>query len=171
MPVHRPTLRHAAVTTRFGLLLAAFSDRGLVSLEPGDDAAALLRSLAERFPGATLSDDAPGLREPLAAIAAFIDDPARPLGIALDPQGTPFQREVWRALTAIPAGQTRTYSQVAEAVGRPSAVRAVASAVGANRLAVIVPCHRVVRKDGGLGGFRWGVGRKAALLQAEGVKA
>lgn len=171
MSANRPTLRHAAVTTRFGVMLAAFSDRGLVSLEMGDDAAALLRALGQRFPGAELSDDGPGLREQTAAIAAFINDPARPLGIALDPQGTPFQREVWRVLMDIPAGETRTYSQVAEAVGRPSAVRAVASAVGANRLAVIVPCHRVVRKDGGLGGFHWGVERKAALLAGEGVKA
>jgi len=171
MPAQRATLRHAAVTTRFGVLLAAFSDQGLVSLEMGDDAAVLLRALGERFPGANLEEDEPGLREPLAAIAAFIEDPAGRLDIPLDPRGTEFQLKVWRALMDIPAGQTRTYTQVAEAVGRPSAVRAVASAVGANRLAVIVPCHRVVRKDGGLGGFHWGVGRKAALLEAEGVKA
>jgi len=166
-----PKFRHAVLNTRSGPLLAAFSDRGLVSLEPGDDATALLKALAGRFPGVELVEDDAGLREPLSVIAAFLDDPARKPEVPLDMQGTSFQREVWRALMDIPAGETRTYSQVAEAIGRPAAVRAVASAVGANRLAVIVPCHRVVRKDGGLGGFHWGVERKAALLASEGVQA
>lgn len=95
--------------------------------------------------------------------------PADPLPFALSLQGTPFQQQVWRAIQAIPRGQVMTYSALAALIGRPSAVRAVAAACGANRLALFIPCHRVVASDGGLAGFRWGIGRKQALLAAEGL--
>ena len=162
-----PTIRYAAIKTRFGHALAAFTPKGLCSLELGDDAPALLRSLAVRFPDAELVESASGLKAETAAIAAFLEAPAKGLDLPLDPHGSDFQKSVWRELMAIPVGETRTYSDVARAMGRPQAVRAVASACGRNRLAVVVPCHRVVRKDGGLGGFFWGIERKKALLENE----
>ncbi|MEF2231198.1 MAG: methylated-DNA--[protein]-cysteine S-methyltransferase [Pseudodesulfovibrio sp.] len=163
----RPTIRHATVRTRFGHALAAFTPRGLCSLELGDGEKPLLRSLAARFPTAELVESGRDLGPQLAAITEFLEAPGKGLDIPLDPHGSDFQKAVWRQLMAIPAGQTRTYSDVARAMGRPEAVRAVASACGRNRLAVAVPCHRVVRKDGGLGGFFWGIERKKALLENE----
>ena len=162
-----PIIRYATIKTRFGHALAAFTPKGLCSLELGDDAPALLRSLAARFPDAELVESAAGLKAQTSAIAAFLETPAKGLDLPLDPHGSDFQKSVWRELMAIPAGETRTYSDVALAMGQPQAVRAVASACGKNRLAVVVPCHRVVRKDGGLGGFFWGIERKKALLKNE----
>ena len=161
------TIRYAMIKTRFGHALAAFTPKGLCSLELGDGEAALLRSLAARFPGAELVESAAELKPQATAIAAFLEAPSTGLALPLDPHGSDFQKAVWRELMAIPAGETRTYSDVARAMGRPQAVRAVASACGRNRLAVVVPCHRVVRKDGGLGGFFWGIERKKALLENE----
>ncbi|WP_419786448.1 methylated-DNA--[protein]-cysteine S-methyltransferase [Pseudodesulfovibrio sp.] len=163
------TILYTTAETRYGTLLAAFSANGLCSLEFGEDVPSLTRSVGDRFPDATVLADQDALKEPLAAILAFLDDPAQPLNLPLDPQGTPFQHKVWDELANIPTGETRTYAQVAQAIGRPSSVRAVASAVGRNRLAVVIPCHRVIRSDGTLGGFHWGLTRKAALLANEGV--
>ena len=120
------------------------------------------------FPHADLTADRGGLADRLDAVLARIADPAAGVAPPLDVRGTPFQRDVWAALAEIPPGTTLTYTALAAAVGRPTAVRAVANACGANRLAVLIPCHRVVRSDGGPGGYRWGVGRKRALLEREG---
>ena len=165
--VDREVLRHATVPTSLGLALVARSDAGLRLVTLGDDADTLTADLAKRFPAARLIPDADGLNGELAAVAGFIDRPETGLTLPLDDRGTALQQAVWAALRAIPAGQTASYAEVARAIGRPTAARAVAQACGANPLAVITPCHRVVRADGGLSGYRWGVARKAALLARE----
>ncbi|PLM31987.1 bifunctional transcriptional activator/DNA repair enzyme protein Ada, partial [Klebsiella quasipneumoniae] len=109
----------------------------------------------------------PEFRRQMAEIFAHLDDSRRPVSLPLDLQGTAFQLQVWQALRQIPAGETRSYRQVAEHIGQPRAVRAVAGACAANSLAVIVPCHRVVRENGALSGYRWGTARKAQLLARE----
>jgi AraC family transcriptional regulator of adaptative response/methylated-DNA-[protein]-cysteine methyltransferase len=161
------TLRYAFADTPYGTALAAFTDNGLCSLELGDSRPGLLDALAARHPGATLAEDGKGLQSSMAEIVRFIDHPETAPALALDPHGTDFQKQVWEQLMAIPCGQTRTYSDVARALNRPEAVRAVASACAKNRIALFIPCHRVLRKDGGLGGFHWGVERKKALLDNE----
>jgi len=163
----RETLRYAIVPTSLGLALVARSEAGLRLVTLGDDKAALVRDLERRFRSARLTPDADGLAADLSAVAAQIEHPDAQPNLALDAQGTDLQKAVWSALRAIPAGTTASYAEVARRVGRPTAARAVAQACGANPLAVITPCHRVVRADGGLSGYRWGVERKAALLAQE----
>lgn len=163
----RETLRYATVPTSLGLALVARSDTGLRLVTLDDEADALVRDLERRFRSARLTPDPDGLAAELKAVAKQIARPDARLDLPLDAQGTDLQKAVWAALRAIPAGTTASYKAVAEAIGRPAAVRAVAQACGANPLAVITPCHRVVRADGGLSGYRWGVERKAALLARE----
>ncbi|MBC7670347.1 MAG: methylated-DNA--[protein]-cysteine S-methyltransferase [Gemmatimonadaceae bacterium] len=163
----RETLRWATVSTDLGLALVACSEAGLRLVTLGDDADLLATDLDRRFRHARLTHDPDGLRPELAAIAAEIDGKAPALDLTLDARGTPLQQAVWAALRVIPAGITASYAQVARSIGRPAAARAVAQACGANPLAVITPCHRVMRADGGLSGYRWGVERKAALLARE----
>ncbi len=134
---------------------------------PGDNDAALLDDLRRRFPNAELREGDPDFCQQMAEIFAHLDDSRRPVSLPLDLQGTAFQLQVWQALRQIPVGETRSYRQVAEHIGQPRAVRAVAGACAANSLAVIVPCHRVVREDGALSGYRWGTARKAQLLARE----
>jgi AraC family transcriptional regulator of adaptative response/methylated-DNA-[protein]-cysteine methyltransferase len=153
-----------------GLVLIASSARGVCSLTLGDSAIALTRDLETRFPGAELTQDDVKLRREIAKVTAFIDDPARGLDLPLDLGGTEFQRRVWRALREIPAGDTVSYAEVARRIDAPQSFRAVAQACGANRIALAIPCHRVVRGDGGLSGYRWGVARKRALLDKEAVR-
>lgn len=160
-------IRYACAESHLGPVLAAFTENGVCSIEFGESKEGLVRALAERFPLAELRDGGPHLQKEVSEIVAFIRTPAKGLSLPLDIQGTAFQQRVWKALRAIPAGETRTYSQVAESLGMPGSVRAVASACAKNGIAVAVPCHRVVRKDGGLAGYRWGVERKQALLDAE----
>lgn len=154
--------------SRLGRLLVARTARGVCAVLPGADDRACLAALRAEFPAAELAEAGTPFAE-LALVRDAIDRgaAARP---ALDLQGTEFQRLVWAALERIPRGETRTYSEVARAIGRPDAVRAVAGACAANRVAVVVPCHRVVREDGGLGGYKWGLERKATLLAAEGAR-
>ena len=154
-------IRYAVVPSRHGRLLAAATSRGVCAVTLGDRPAALERALRAEFPDAYIKAD-PAL-EPLAERI----EAGRADEVALDLRGTAFQRQVWQELRRIPAGQTRTYTDVANALGRPSAVRAVASACASNHVGLLVPCHRVLRRDGGLGGFRWGIERKRALLDAE----
>jgi AraC family transcriptional regulator, regulatory protein of adaptative response / methylated-DNA-[protein]-cysteine methyltransferase len=161
----RETLRYATTATDLGLVLAAVSDKGLCALTLGDDPDVLAADLARRFPKARRIEDAAGLADALAEAKAAIA--GRGGELELDERGTDLQRRVWQALRAIPAGRTVSYAEVARRIGRPAAVRAVAQACGANPLAVVTPCHRVVRSDGGLSGYRWGVERKAALLARE----
>ncbi|MBO9557353.1 MAG: methylated-DNA--[protein]-cysteine S-methyltransferase [Caulobacter sp.] len=163
----RETLRWATIPTSLGLALVARSDSGLRLVTLGDDPDVLVRDLERRFRSARLTPDSEGLRSEFEAVAAEIDGRGPALDLPLDAQGTDLQKAVWAALRAIPAGTTASYAEVARSIGRPTAVRAVAQACGANPLAVLTPCHRVVRADGGLSGYRWGVERKKALLQRE----
>lgn len=150
-----------------GRIAIATSARGVCSITLGDDEVVLARDLEQRFPGAQLTRGDSALRREFAAVAAFIEDPARGLDLPLDPGGTDFQQRVWRALRDIPAGETVSYREVARRIDAPKAFRAVAQACGANRIALAIPCHRVVREDGGISGYRWGVSRKRALLERE----
>lgn len=160
------TLAYGLGETPLGLALAAVSETGLALLILGDDRAAMAQDLAARFPRARLVEDAGAVAPALAALSSAIQGRAA-AGLPLDERGTDLQRAVWKALRDIPTGATASYAQVARAIGRPEAVRAVAQACGANPLAVLTPCHRVVRSDGGLSGYRWGVARKQALLDRE----
>jgi AraC family transcriptional regulator of adaptative response/methylated-DNA-[protein]-cysteine methyltransferase len=156
-------IRFAFGDSSLGRVLVAWTARGVCAVYPGSDDAMLERALAAEFPNATrtATTGSPAVREVLAAIDG---DGAPP---ALDPQGTPFQREVWAALREIPRGVTQSYTEVARRLGRPDAVRAVAGACAANNVAVLIPCHRVLRGDGGIGGYRWGEDRKRRLLARE----
>ncbi len=165
----RERVRVAIGESSIGLVLVAHGNKGLTAVLLGDDRDTLRSDLQERLPGATLSDHGVA-RDALAAkVIAFVDSPARELDVPLDMRGSAFQREVWQALREIPLGNVASYSDVAVRIGRPNAGRAVAAACAANPLAVVVPCHRVVRRDGGLAGYRWGVDRKRALLEREGT--
>jgi AraC family transcriptional regulator of adaptative response/methylated-DNA-[protein]-cysteine methyltransferase len=165
--INRETLRWAVGQTSLGLALVARSETGLRLVTLGDDAAALQADLEKRFKHARIVPDNAGLAADLKAVAELVDHPDHAPDLPLDDQGTELQKAVWAALREIPAGETASYADIARAIGRPSAFRAVAQACGANPLAVITPCHRVVRADGGLSGYRWGVERKAALLARE----
>lgn len=160
-------IRFARAETPLGWVLAASTELGFCSIELGDSAEALEARLRERFPGAELAGDDPEFADRVRRVVALVGEPGSGHDLPLDVRGTAFQRRVWEALRAIPAGSTATYAEVARSIGRPSAARAVAGACASNGLAVAIPCHRVVRVDGGLGGFRWGVDRKRALLEAE----
>ena len=144
------------------------SERGVCAVLPGDNDAALLDDLRRRFPNAELREGDPDFCQQMAEIFAHLDDSRRPVSLPLDLQGTAFQLQVWQALRQIPVGETRSYRQVAEHIGQPRAVRAVAGACAANSRAVIVPCHRVVRADGSTTPA-FGPGVQRAMLEAEGV--
>jgi len=150
-----------------GSILVARSDRGICAILLGDDPALLVLDLQDRFPRSALVGGDVECEQPLVKIAGFIERPVLGLDLPLDIQGTAFQQSVWQALRKIPAGSTASYADIANRIGRPKAVRAVAQACGANALAVAIPCHRVVRSDGALSGYRWGVERKRALLDRE----
>lgn len=159
------TIRYACFATPLGTVLAAATDKGLCSIKLGDDRAQLKRLLGEEFAAAELIEDS--LQELKEKIVAFIDGEASLARVPLDIRGTVFQRRVWETLRRIPRGETRTYQDIARAIGAPRAVRAVGSACGANPVALAVPCHRAVRSDGGLGGYAWGLQRKRKLLALE----
>lgn len=165
--VDRETLRWGIAETSLGLALVARSETGLRLVTLGDDAEALKADLEKRFRYARIVPDAEGLAGDLAAVADLVDHPDHRPCLPIDAKGTELQQAVWAALREIPAGETASYADIARAIGRPSAFRAVAQACGANPLAVITPCHRVVRADGGLSGYRWGVERKRVLLARE----
>ena len=136
----------------------------------GDDPGALAEDLQERFPKARLVGGDRSFERWVAKVVGFVEAPRLGLDLPLDVRGTVFQRRVWKALQEIPIGSTLSYSEVAVKVGAPQGARAVAQACAANRLAIAIPCHRVVRNDGGLSGYRWGVERKKALLEREASK-
>jgi AraC family transcriptional regulator of adaptative response/methylated-DNA-[protein]-cysteine methyltransferase len=161
------TIRFAIGASSLGTILVAASDRGICSISLGDDPDALLRDLQDRFPRADLVGDDSGFEKTVAQIVGFVENPRRGLDLPLDIRGTAFQQRVWEALRAIPAGRTASYAEIAEAIGKPAAHRAVARACSQNPLAVAIPCHRVVRKDGNTSGYRWGVARKRELLTRE----
>jgi AraC family transcriptional regulator of adaptative response/methylated-DNA-[protein]-cysteine methyltransferase len=150
-----------------GALLVAATERGICAILLGESAAELARDLKGRFPRARVQQADAAFEQQLQQVVALVEQPERGLALPLDVRGTAFQERVWQALQAIPAGATRSYAQVAQALGAPRAVRAVAAACAANPLAVAVPCHRVLRGDGALAGYRWGIERKRALLERE----
>ena len=160
-------IRFAVGECSLGSILVGRSDRGVCALLLGYDPDALARELQDRFPRATLVGGDAGFEATVAAVVGLVESPGLGLDLPLDVRGTAFQQRVWQALREIPAGSTASYAEVARRIGAPRAVRAVAHACATNHLAVAIPCHRVVRTDGGLSGYRWGVERKRALLERE----
>lgn len=163
------TIRHAVVPCPLGWLMVAGTQRGLCAIEFADAPDDARAALAARFPAATLEPADDAFADWLGVVVALVEDPSRGAAdLPLDIRATAFQARVWEALRAIPPGTTVTYAELAARIGHPGAARAVGAACGANRLAVAVPCHRVVRGDGGLAGFAWGEERKRTLLEREG---
>lgn len=160
-------IRFATGTSSLGEVLVAATDRGICAILFGSSRAALVKDLEARFPRARLAHGDASFASTVAAVLQLVERPDLPASLPLDIRGTAFQERVWRALTKIPAGKTVTYAELARAVGAPTAARAVARACATNPLAVAVPCHRVVGKDGALTGYRWGLARKKALLGRE----
>jgi AraC family transcriptional regulator of adaptative response/methylated-DNA-[protein]-cysteine methyltransferase len=160
-------IRFAVGECSLGSILVAATARGVCAISLGSDPDALVRELERRFPRARLVGGDAAFERLVATVVGLVERPNRPVDLPLDIRGTVFQERVWQALRAIPPGTTTTYSEVAARLGTPKAVRAVARACAANALAVAIPCHRVVRHDGGLSGYRWGVQRKRALLDRE----
>lgn len=165
------TLRFAVGSCSLGRALVASSDRGVAAILIGDDPQTLLCDLQARFPRARLIGGDADYEQRVAQVIAFVEAPRLGLELPLDVRGTAFQQRVWQALRQIPAGRTATYREVAESIGAPTATRAVAGACAANPIGVAIPCHRVVRSDGSLSGYRWGVERKRALLEREAADA
>jgi len=160
-------IRFAIGECSLGSILVARSARGICAISLGDDPDELARDLQDRFPQARLIGDDADFAALVARVVGFVEAPGVGLDLPLDVRGTAFQRRVWEALREIPPGSTASYADIAQRIGAPKSVRAVAQACGANPLAVAIPCHRVVRQDGSLSGYRWGVQRKQALLQRE----
>lgn len=160
-------MQYALGHSSIGMVLVARTAAGISAVLLGDDGDELRADLQARFPFATLRHGDAALDALTADVVRFVESPARGLHAALDMHGSEFQREVWCALREIPAGATASYTDIAVRIGRPGAVRAVAQACAANPLAVIVPCHRVLRRDGQLSGYRWGIERKRTLLARE----
>lgn len=160
-------IRFAIGECSLGSILVAQSERGVCAILLGDNPQALLRDLQDRFARARLIGGDRDYEQLVARVVGLIESPATSLALPLDVRGTVFQHRVWQALREIPAGSTASYSEVARRIGAPGAARAVAQACAANMLAVAIPCHRVVRNDGALSGYRWGVQRKRTLLQRE----
>ncbi len=161
------TLRYASAPCSLGLLFVAATDRGIAALYLGDREKTLLGDLQKEFPAAIIQADNGRLQSWLAAIVDHLDRAAPVPDLPLDVRATAFQWRVWQALRAIPAGETRTYGALATSIGAPNAHRAVGHACATNPVSLLVPCHRAVRADGGLGGYRWGLTRKQRLLDAE----
>jgi len=159
-------LRYATGNSVLGPFLVAMSPHGIAAILFGRTRGQMVEDLRERFAMDGNEDD-PGLADIVDRVAALIANPAMRFDLPLDPTGSEFQRRVWQALRQISVGKTASYAEIARAIGRPKATRAVAQACGANPIAVAIPCHRVVRSDGRLSGYRWGVERKAMLLRAE----
>ncbi|MEH3107344.1 MAG: bifunctional DNA-binding transcriptional regulator/O6-methylguanine-DNA methyltransferase Ada [Sphingomonas fennica] len=160
-------LHFAVGQCALGAILVASSATGVAAILLGDDPEALVRDLQDRFPKADLIGGDPAYEDTVAGVVGFVEAPALGLDLPLDVRGTAFQQRVWQALRLVPAGTTVTYSEIARRIGAPAATRAVAGACAANALAVAIPCHRVVRNDGSLSGYRWGVDRKRRLLDLE----
>ncbi len=150
-----------------GAILVASSELGLCAILLGTDPELLVRELQDRFPKAELAPGDAAFARTVAIVVGFIERPGKALELPLDVRGTVFQQRVWQALREVPPGETATYGDIARRIGAPKSVRAVAGACAANALAVAIPCHRIVRSDGGLSGYRWGVARKRALLARE----
>jgi AraC family transcriptional regulator, regulatory protein of adaptative response / methylated-DNA-[protein]-cysteine methyltransferase len=162
-------VRYAFAASSLGTVLVAVTDNGICAILLGDDAPALERDLAQRFAGARLDVGDRVLHGLMAQAVDVIEAPGKALALPLDPHGSPFELRVWHELRGIPAGATASYSEIALRIGAPREAYAVGEACAANMIAVAIPCHRVLRKDGGIAGYRWGVKRKRALLAREGA--
>jgi AraC family transcriptional regulator of adaptative response/methylated-DNA-[protein]-cysteine methyltransferase len=160
-------IRFSCSPCSLGTLLVAVSERGVCTISLGDGPRALERELRHRFPRATVTEDAAQLADIVATVIGIVEQPGAPHRLPLDIQGTAFQQRVWQALRTIPSGSTASYGEIARRIGSPTAARAVATACAANALAIVIPCHRVVRGSGSLSGYRWGVERKWELLERE----
>jgi AraC family transcriptional regulator of adaptative response/methylated-DNA-[protein]-cysteine methyltransferase len=163
-------IRFALGECSLGSILVAISEKGVCAISLGNDPEVLAHDLQDRFPQAELIGGDGEFEQWIAQVVGFVEAPALGLGLPQDIRGTAFQQRVWQTLRQIPAGQTVSYTDIAQRIGAPKAVRAIANACAANSLAVAIPCHRVVRSDGNLSGYRWGVERKAELLRRE-IKA
>jgi AraC family transcriptional regulator of adaptative response/methylated-DNA-[protein]-cysteine methyltransferase len=161
------TIRFALGECWLGTLLVAASDKGVCAILLGDDPEELLHDLERRFPEADLVGGDANFEAHVARVASFVADPSAGFDLPLDIRGTAFQLRVWQVLRSLPAGSTVSYSELARRLSRPGSARAVATACAANPLAVAIPCHRVVRTDGSLSGYRWGLERKRELLERE----
>jgi AraC family transcriptional regulator, regulatory protein of adaptative response / methylated-DNA-[protein]-cysteine methyltransferase len=160
-------IRFAVGQCSLGAILVAASDKGVCAIDFGDDPEVLVRGLQDRFPKARLIGADRDFEQVVAQVIGLVEAPRRGLDLPLDLRGTAFQERVWRALRKIPAGRTTTYAEIARRIGAPKAVRAVAQACASNPVAVAIPCHRVVRTDGAISGYRWGIERKRTLLARE----
>jgi AraC family transcriptional regulator of adaptative response/methylated-DNA-[protein]-cysteine methyltransferase len=160
-------IRFAIAQSFLGWVLVAATEQGICAIDFGETSQVLAQQLRVRFPKAQLRDNDPTFATWIAQVTAFIEAPRRGLDLPLDIQGTAFQRRVWKALQEIPPGKTESYTEVAERIGSPTAARAVARACASNTIAIAIPCHRVVRSNGDLSGYRWGIERKRALLARE----
>jgi AraC family transcriptional regulator of adaptative response/methylated-DNA-[protein]-cysteine methyltransferase len=160
-------VRYTIIPTEMGHLLAAATDRGLCAVMLGDGAEPLESALRREYSAAVLERDDNNLRDYTKTVVEQLSGSGNQVGLPLDVAGSAFQWQVWEALRRIPVGETRSYQAIAQELGRPTATRAVARACASNRLALVIPCHRVVREDGELGGYRWGVDRKRRLLEQE----
>ncbi|HWK44834.1 MAG TPA: bifunctional DNA-binding transcriptional regulator/O6-methylguanine-DNA methyltransferase Ada [Stellaceae bacterium] len=163
-------IRFAVGQCSLGAVLVAATDKGVCAIQLGDDPDQLVHDLQDRFPKAILEGRDIAFKRMVAQVVGFVEAPRQGLDLPLDVRGTAFQQRVWQALRQIPSGQTASYAEIAARIGAPSAVRAVAGACAANPAALAIPCHRVVRTDGSLSGYRWGVERKRVLLQREGAR-
>jgi AraC family transcriptional regulator of adaptative response/methylated-DNA-[protein]-cysteine methyltransferase len=160
-------IRFAVGECSLGSILVAATDKGVCAIELGDDPDALVRGLQDRFASARLMGGDAGFERLVAQVVGFVEAPAQGLDLPLDIRGTAFQQRVWTAIRAVPSGSTASYGEIAERIGEPKAIRAVAQACASNAIAVAIPCHRIVRRDGSPSGYRWGVERKRALLARE----
>ncbi|MBM0741293.1 bifunctional DNA-binding transcriptional regulator/O6-methylguanine-DNA methyltransferase Ada [Phormidium sp. CLA17] len=163
-------IRFAIAQSFLGLVLVAATERGVCAIEFGDTPEMLTERLKTRFPNAQVQESDPTFSNWVAQVIGLIETPDRGLNLPLDIQGTAFQQRVWQALQTIPPGTTVSYADVAKQINQPTAVRAVATACAANTLAIAIPCHRVVRSNGDLSGYRWGIERKRALLEREALR-
>lgn len=161
------SIRFGVGECSLGSILVAVTEKGMCALFLGDDPEKLTQGLRNRFPNAEIVEGDAGFEHWMARGIALVESPASVVDLPLDICSTAFQSRVWNALRAIPSGTTRTYSEIAASIGEPKAARAVAGACAANPVAVAIPCHRVVRSDNSLSGYRWGVERKAELLRRE----
>jgi len=160
-------IRFAIGQCSLGAILVAATEKGVCAIFLGDDPEQLARDLQDAFPQAEITSGDAAFDAMVAQVVGFVERPAAGLDLPLDIRGTAFQRLVWEALQSVPPGMTASYTEIARQIGQPKSVRAVATACAANKIAIAIPCHRIVRTDGSLSGYRWGVERKGELLQRE----
>jgi AraC family transcriptional regulator of adaptative response/methylated-DNA-[protein]-cysteine methyltransferase len=160
-------IKYVTAETKLGHILVATTPKGLCAVTLGDDVKELERKLKAEFPGAEITRDDSATANVVKNIVAYVEGRQKELALPVDIVATAFQRQVWQALQAIPYGATKSYGEIAKAIGQPKAVRAVARACASNPVALVIPCHRVIREDKGLGGYRWGIERKEKLLAQE----